>query len=1048
MSGTRVEIRVLGPVRVLIDDVEVDLGGRLRRAVLARLAAAQGQIVSVDRLLEDLWRGEPPPRATATLQAHVSHLRRVLEPDRAPRSPATLLVSEAPGYGLRAGDGLDVVAVTDLAARAGEAETRDDPVAARGLLGRALAAWHGPALGEFADENWAAPVVARLDALHADLVRRLAAVELATGDPGAAALRLATHVAEHPLDEEAVLLLARARYRGGRQADALALLAATRRRLADDLGLDPSPALRRLETALLSQDPQLDPAPPPSTPATTTLLGRDAELGRLRDVAARVAHGSGEFALVAGEPGAGKSSLLEALGTLLAAEGWRTVRGRCPEVDGAPPAWAWTEVAAALGSEDAGHDTTDDTFRAGRSLLATLRDTARERPVLVVLDDLHRGDDATARLLRAVAGEAVPRVLVVGAYRPTEVGDDLDATIATLVGVTSERLALRGLRPEACAALAARYGGPAALDDAAAHRLEDRTGGNPLFVREIARWWAAGGDDSEAVPAGVRDVLRRRVAALPAAVGAVLRHGAVLGRDVDVGVLVELESGELDRVLDALESAAAAGLLDETGPDTVRFDHDLVREVLYDDVPVLRRGRVHARVLAVLEARRPGDHGALAHHALAAGSSVEVVRVLDHVEAAAARARRQHAPRAAADLLAGVLARRDVADLDPARRVGLHAAHAAAAAHAGSTVEAVRSRRAAIRDAVTDDLLLRAVTSIDAPVSFSLSEGGEADDDVVTAVDHLLGTDLRAGDRLRLHATRCFARRPEDADEDARAALAELDPEDPALRPIALNARFWSLLVPERWDGLDAVGLELLGAGSWGHRTVGHHARFLHAMGRHDLDAARAHAAAALAEAPSGQLAATLEWSAIFDAVALLVAGKVDEAEAAYEAAAAGMSARGLANGDVLRLAGLLGVRRVQGRLGELVEPLGAVHAAVGAVAADPYALALLAADRTAEARAVWRPDVPVRRDWWWTLWTAMRAEVAVGLGDRVVAARCHADLLPWSGRMAGLMSGTATFGPVDGVLADLGELLGHPAGTVAAHRAAAEALCTGASRW
>ncbi|WP_345425060.1 BTAD domain-containing putative transcriptional regulator, partial [Actinomycetospora chlora] len=628
----RVEVRVLGPVRVLVDGAEVDLGGPLRRAVLARLAVEAGATVSTDRLVDDLWRGEPPPRALAALQAHVSHLRRLLEPDRAPRAAATVLVSEPPGYALRAGEGLDTAAVAALAARAADT---DDPATARDLLARALAAWQGPVLGEFADEAWAAPTVTHLEALRADLTRRLAAAELATGDPARAARRLVARVADAPLDEEAVLLLARARYREGRQADALALLAATRRRLADDLGLDPSPALRRLETALLAQDPELDPEP--ATPVSRPrhdLLGRDTELARLRAAAERAGGSPGELALVAGEPGAGKSTLLDALADELAADGWRTVRGRCPEVDGAPPAWAWTEVGAALGTE-----TSPDTFHTGRALVAALRDATRERPVLVVLDDLHRGDDATARLLRAVAGEAVRRVLVVGAYRPVESDEDLDAAIAALVGVTGERLELAGLDPAACAALVARHGGLAELDAGATPRLEDRTGGNPLFVRELARWWAAGGDPEHTVPAGVRDVLRRRVAALPAATGAVLRQAAVLGRDVDVGVLVELEAGELDRVLDALESAAAAGLVVETGPDTVRFDHDLVREVLHADVPALRRGRAHARVLDVLEARRPGDHGALAHHALADATAVVNLRAAGDVEAAAARAR-------------------------------------------------------------------------------------------------------------------------------------------------------------------------------------------------------------------------------------------------------------------------------------------------------------------------------------------------------------------------------------------------------------------------
>ncbi|MBI3690111.1 MAG: winged helix-turn-helix domain-containing protein, partial [Mycolicibacterium aromaticivorans] len=95
-----VRVAVLGPVRAWRDSTPVDVGGPRQRSLLARLALAKGQVVSVDRLIEDLWHGEPPPKALSALQAYVSHLRRVLEPDRVRRAPAEIIVSAAPGYRL------------------------------------------------------------------------------------------------------------------------------------------------------------------------------------------------------------------------------------------------------------------------------------------------------------------------------------------------------------------------------------------------------------------------------------------------------------------------------------------------------------------------------------------------------------------------------------------------------------------------------------------------------------------------------------------------------------------------------------------------------------------------------------------------------------------------------------------------------------------------------------------------------------------------------------------------------------------------------------
>src|SRR4051812_44109214 len=166
-------LRVLGPFAVETDQgTPVDVGGPRQRAVLALLLSARGDVVSVDRMIEDLWRGEAPPRAIASLQAYVSNLRRLLEPARERRAPARLLISAPPGYALRLpADAVDAWRFERLLAEA-RACAVADPHRARVLLLGALQLWRGDAFAEFAEEPWAQPEAVRLTEL------RLAAREL------------------------------------------------------------------------------------------------------------------------------------------------------------------------------------------------------------------------------------------------------------------------------------------------------------------------------------------------------------------------------------------------------------------------------------------------------------------------------------------------------------------------------------------------------------------------------------------------------------------------------------------------------------------------------------------------------------------------------------------------------------------------------------------------------------------------------------------------------------------------------------------------------
>lgn len=243
----RVEFGVLGAVMAWDDDGHpVDLKGPRHRAVLARLIVARGRVVPATRLVDDLWI-DPPDGALSAVRTFVASLRRALEPDRAPRAPARLLVTEGPGYALRT-DAVD-------AWRFEKAVGGTLPE-----LQQALALWRGPAYADFADEDWAQAERARLTELRLRAVERQAELQLALGLAAEAVPDLDAHVTEHPWREDAWRLLALALYRTGRQGDALAVLRRARSMLVDQLGVDPGTALSRLETDILNQAEHLAPA--------------------------------------------------------------------------------------------------------------------------------------------------------------------------------------------------------------------------------------------------------------------------------------------------------------------------------------------------------------------------------------------------------------------------------------------------------------------------------------------------------------------------------------------------------------------------------------------------------------------------------------------------------------------------------------------------------------------------------------------------------------------------------------------------------------------
>ena len=284
MASGPVEFRVLGPLEVVVDDRVVEIGSRKQRMLLAALAAESGCAVASDTLAELLWAGRPPVTVGVTLRGLVSRLRAALGP------AANRLVARDGGYLLRtAPEEVDADRFARLLAYGRTALATERFADAVSALRDALALWRGTPLADLGDAELVRDAVSRLQEARVAAVEDLAAAEVAAGQPGDAVDRLEPHLTAHPLRERGWEQLMLALYRLGRQADALAAYRRVRRILGEELGIEPTPALRRLERRILAHDPSLDHARPGRTPARhslpaalTPLVGRAAELAALR----------------------------------------------------------------------------------------------------------------------------------------------------------------------------------------------------------------------------------------------------------------------------------------------------------------------------------------------------------------------------------------------------------------------------------------------------------------------------------------------------------------------------------------------------------------------------------------------------------------------------------------------------------------------------------------------------------------------------------------------------------------------------------------------
>jgi DNA-binding SARP family transcriptional activator len=720
--------RLLGPLTAERDGRPIELGGPKLRSLLGLLLLDAGRVVSIDRITEALWGANPPPSATASLQAFVSNLRRALRDERRATSP---IVRRAPGYLLDVPPtDIDLTvflgACDDAGSAVREERWADGLAAARQADGLV----RGGLLPEFADEEWVRIAAVAVDERHTAVRQDLVHCLLGTDQVVEAVALSGRLFAAQPLAERSCWLHMIALYRAGRPGEALEAFRAHARALDDELGLEIGPALRDMQAAVLRQDRDLQrwPAraltdqpgvvePPPSRPDGPApvadpgagFVGRERETAVLADVLAEARSGA-RWVLLTGTAGIGKSRLAERAAELWSAAGGRVARTRCPDDEGVPPWWPVRRLLRELGHDpdeilqvSGTLDADTARYAAYDRLLPLLADAAREQPLLIAVDDVHWADPMTLRFLTfLVESLDVAGLAVVLTSRTVRPGPDLGRLLAAIARrAGSRQLQVPPLSTAEVAALATAIGGQP-VSTADARRITARTGGNPFFVGEYAR--LADGETVDGdIPVAIRAVLRLRLAGLDPDVVDVLEAAAVIGATPDlqlVGAVARLDRDELADLLD--EAADAHILVADPATGNHAFAHALLRDEILAGLPATRRQRLNARVARAIGSPRTGELlGKRAAHLVAALPMSDAREALDACRAAAADAESSWQSDAAADwwqLALDVLDR--TPDSSPDERDDVVVALVTALARAGRSQTVLETVDAALLDAV------------------------------------------------------------------------------------------------------------------------------------------------------------------------------------------------------------------------------------------------------------------------------------------------------------------------------------------------------------
>jgi len=387
------EIRVLGPFEVCLSGRPVSVAGSKRQALLALLALRRGRVIAVDALIEALWGEELPSAPRNALQHHVARIRAALGQEA--------ITASSDGYALLDG-AVDALRFEELLAEARAALREGDVRAAAESVALALGLWRGPALHGLTDIAWFAAEARRLDGLRLDGLEERFEVALALGEHREIVSQLREAIEQDPFRERLWGQLMLALYRSGRQAEALETFQEARRVLADELGLEPGPDLRRLQEAILSQDAAIVYVPPARRRSnlplpSTSFVGRGRELAQLHELLREQ-----RLVTLVGPPGVGKSRL--------AAEAVRALEDETP--DGV---WL-VDLARAGGPADVVRLLAYAVDARGADTLESVVARLRGADTLVVLDACEQVLEEAGRVAAALLA-GCPRVRVVATSR-------------------------------------------------------------------------------------------------------------------------------------------------------------------------------------------------------------------------------------------------------------------------------------------------------------------------------------------------------------------------------------------------------------------------------------------------------------------------------------------------------------------------------------------------------------------------------------------------------------------------------------------------------
>lgn len=686
-------LQVLGPLRVWRGDVEVNPGAHQQALLLAILLAQHGRPVSTSHLIEALWGAEPPTSALNVIRKYVGGLRRILQPELAAREEGLFIRRRGTRYLFTADAQIVDVAAFQADLALGKAASRALSPDAIDHFERALGRWTGAAGAGTGVHHAASAVFSALDAqfVEACILAAGEAARFGCPDRVLSALHLASTMApfDEPLHANLMMTLAAT----GRRAEALSVYHSLQSRLSDELGLDPSMLVRRThDRILLAQDegtvaPSIRAVPVSAEPTDApaggneenfekdpagiqteygrTMVGRARERETLREVVRNGLRGGRRVALVEGEAGAGKTLLLDVTGRDSEAAGARVIWGHCRPGGDVPPLWPWVELTRGLvdSRSDASptpqmreflsrdgsafakkHDReTADRSRLIAETIALVEGAARERPLVLVLEDLQWADSASFELLEALLRELPRGVTVLCSLRtrPRQYGAELVRTLVSMGRTMGfRRIELFPLSypevDELVSLVAGRQLDVRAVDD-----IHTRSGGNAFFVGEIARLVAerGPGDSRGRVPAAVQEITREKAQSIDSDARELLQLAALIGRDVDLGVLAHSADVAVERCLIMLEPVLALGVLEpiDDDPYCYRFAHEVVREAVSESTPRRLAQSLHLRIADSLQRLAPGTDSTverIAHHLWAAGPLADPQRTAEALRSA------------------------------------------------------------------------------------------------------------------------------------------------------------------------------------------------------------------------------------------------------------------------------------------------------------------------------------------------------------------------------------------------------------------------------